>query len=248
MNILVTNDDGYLSRGLRELCEKLSERHSVYVMAPSSNRSAVSHCINMKEPLDIVKVSENVYTCSGFPADCVITGVKSKLFPEIDVVISGINYGANMGTDIIYSGTCAAARQASLYGIPALAVSVEHEKGLDAKENDYNFAPMAEFVLENLEKLAGMAGTSVPYSFVNINAMSLESYRGMKMTSEACVREYGDNVRLEKTENGYKSYFIPGAADTLGSEECDYRVTKEGFVSVSIVKSEPHVFMPNEKV
>lgn len=239
MNLLLTNDDGYQSRGLKTLAKVLSAKHNVYIMAPASNRSAVSHCINMSKPLEIVKIEENVYTCSGFPVDCVVDGVYGGIFPKIDAVISGINYGANIGTDIIYSGTCAAARQASLYKLPAIAVSVEHEKGYGAVESDFNFQPLSEFVFENLEKLCSMAHTEHPLSFVNVNAMSADSYKGMKIATEIAVRKYGDSVNLEKTDKGYIAHFIPGQSETVGSENCDYRIAKDGYVAVSVVVSEP---------
>lgn len=241
MNILLTNDDGYKSRGLMTLRDTLSKKHSVYVLAPASNRSAVSHCIKMSEPLELVCINEekNIYSCSGFPADCVISGV-GGLFPKIDCVISGINYGANIGTDIIFSGTCGAARQGSLYGIPSLAVSVEHPAGYEAREEEYEFQAMADFILENLEKLVSYTqNLGVKRAFVNINGLSLPEYKGMKEATEISIRDYGDQIRLEKTEKGYLSHFIPGRSKTLGGENCDYRVARDGYVAVSVIASDP---------
>ncbi|MCQ2573545.1 MAG: 5'/3'-nucleotidase SurE [Treponema sp.] len=239
MNILITNDDGYQSRGLRTLAEVLKEKHNVYVMAPDSNRSAASQCITMSRPLELVKIEENIYTCSGFPADCVINGVVSGVFPKIDVVISGINYGANIGTDIIYSGTCGAARQGSLYGIPSIAVSLEHPKAWEAKEEEYNFENLSRFILENLEKLVSLADTKPPYSFINVNGLSCDCYKGMKMVTDISVRDYGDQIQLEKTEKGYLSRFIMGRSSTSGSETCDYRISEDGYVAVAVMTTIP---------
>ncbi len=239
MNILITNDDGYQSRGLRTLVEVLSRKHKVYVMAPSSNRSAASHCIKMDVPLELVRIEDNFYTCSGFPADCVINGIMSGIFPKIDVVISGINYGANIGTDIIYSGTCGAARQGSLYGIPSLAMSLEHPKAWEAKEHEYNFKSFSEFVLDHFEEIVSLARTELPYTFVNINGVSCDEYKGMKIVKEIAVRDYGDQVKLEKTENGYQSRFIMGRSKTLGGEECDFQIAQDGYVAVAVMVTAP---------
>lgn len=239
MNILVTNDDGYQSRGLKTLVSVLSERHRVFVMAPSSNRSAVSHCIKMNEPLELVRISDDFYTCSGFPADCVTNGLKSGIFPKIDVVIAGINYGANIGTDIIYSGTCGAARQGSLYKVPSIAVSLEHPKAWEAKEEEYNFENLARFVLENLEELVGLSSTESPLTFINVNGISCQEYKGMKIVKQIAERDYGDQVKLEKTENGYKSHFIMGRSQTYGGDLCDYRISEDGYVAVAVMATLP---------
>lgn len=239
MNILVTNDDGYQSRGLRTLVSVLSEKHHVFVMAPSSNRSAVSHCIKMSEPLELERITDDFYTCSGFPADCVINGLKSGIFPKIDAVVAGINYGANIGTDIIYSGTCGAARQGSLYKVPSIAVSLEHPDAWEGKEADYNFENLSRFVLENLEKLVSLCSTASPMTFVNVNGLSCEKYKGMKLVKEIAERDYGDQVNLVKTEKGYKSHFIMGRSQTFGGDLCDYRITEDGYVAVAVMATLP---------
>lgn len=253
MNILVTNDDGYLSRGLRTLVSVLSEKHNVYVMAPSSNRSAASHCIIMNRALELVEISDEFsqkytkgfYTCSGFPADCVINGLKSGLFPDMDLVIAGINYGANIGTDIIYSGTCGAARQGSLYGIPAIAVSLEHPKAWEAKECEYNFENLARFVLNHLDELAALSSTVSPRTFVNVNGLSCDEYKGMKIVEEIAERDYGDQIKLVKVESEenkgavYQSNFIMGRSQTLGGENCDYQIAESGYVAVAVMVTLP---------
>ena len=238
MNILVTNDDGYKSRGLLCLRNVLSEKHNVFVMAPDSNRSAVSHCINMAKPLDLVKMEENFYTCSGFPADCVINGTVSGIFPKIDLIISGINYGANIGTDIVYSGTCAAARQGALYGIPSVAVSLKHMKGFEAREEEYNFDVMADFIMKNLEDIYKTA-SSRKHIFVNMNGISCDGYKGMKKVTEISVRDYGDQIKLEKSDKGFKSNFIMGKSKTYGGESSDYSITVDGYVSVAVISAMP---------
>ena len=136
MNLLLCNDDGFDSEGIKVLAKKLSQKHKVYIVAPDSNRSAVSHHITMFKENTLIKLDDNLYSCSGFPVDCVFTGIESSLFGvKIDAVISGINRGANMGTDIIYSGTCAVARQGVLSGLPSVAFSLQSSEAEDNWED-----------------------------------------------------------------------------------------------------------------
>ena len=125
MNILITNDDGFDADGIKTLASRLAQEHTVFIVAPAGNRSAASHIISMHKNLEIKKIADSVWSCSGYPADCVLTALKSPLLPvKPDCILSGINAGANMGTDIVYSGTCAAARQGALDGIPSVALSL----------------------------------------------------------------------------------------------------------------------------
>jgi 5'-nucleotidase len=125
MDILLTNDDGILCKGILKLAEALRSRneHTVRVLAPDSNRSGVSHGLTiLGSPVKLLELEKDTWSCSGTPVDCVLAGVLGGL-PDMkpDLVISGINQGANLGTDITYSGTAAAARPAAQMGVPAIA-------------------------------------------------------------------------------------------------------------------------------
>ena len=124
MNILLTNDDGIYAPGLGALFKRLIERHSVSVIAPDREQSAVGHGITLNQPLRVNPISINNafqgYAVSGTPADCIKMGVLEILDSKPDMVISGINPGANVGININYSGTVAAAKEATLYGILAI--------------------------------------------------------------------------------------------------------------------------------
>ena len=128
MRILLTNDDGIQAEGLWALHNQLSQTHTVTVVAPDRERSAVGHGITLHEPLRIAQVSLNGgpsgYAVNGTPADCIKLGLLEVLDTKPDMVVSGINPGANLGVNINYSGTVAAAKEASLYGVPAIAVSI----------------------------------------------------------------------------------------------------------------------------
>ncbi len=229
MRILLTNDDGYDGVGLQVLVEYLSKNHEVWVMAPDVNRSAVSHCITMTSPLRICQKSDRKYTCSGVPVDCVIHGI-AMMNEKPDVVISGINKGANLGTDILYSGTCAAARQAVINGIPGIALSIE------SYDDIWRYNALANFVKDNLESLIKI---SEPNIFVNINAKSLDSYAGWKMTGLS-NRTYKDLVHLYNAPDGHSySFFQGGNIESTGDFDCDYLTMENDYISISRVYAQP---------
>lgn len=230
MKLLLTNDDGIQGEGLHEMAKALSKNHEVWIVAPHKNRSAVSHGITMSNPLCIKKIEERVYSCTGVPADCTLNGIKAIMKCNPDAVISGINKGANLGTDIIYSGTVAAARQAAFYGVPAIAVSLE------SFDDKWNYQPLANFVAQNLEKLVSFCSTDV---FLNINAKSTNSYQGYKITVPT-VRTYHDEVQVINAPDGHSYSFFKGGRVT--SQDCiksDCNAVNEGFISVSRIYAQP---------
>lgn len=247
MRLLLTNDDGIDAPGIQTLYRILSQKHQVQLMAPHVNRSAVSHCVIMNRPMKIHRRDENSYALEGFPADCIVTGLKSGIFSEKpDAVISGINDGANIGTDVIYSGTCAGARQGALYGIPSIAVSLSNltMDYSDEMPAEKDFSPCAEFVCNNLEKLLSLCSKeknpdgSLPY-FVNVNASYGREHKGVKY---GCVsyRDYGDRVCLSREEDGsLTSRFLFGTAHTYGAEESEYELLLKGYITVSLLHTNP---------
>jgi len=230
MKILVTNDDGFTSEGIQTLASVLRTRHEVWVVAPSINRSGVSHGLTMDEPLRFRVEGPHEFSCSGLPVDCTITGSQGIMNERPDVVVSGINRGANLGTDILYSGTAAAARQASIEGIPGIAVS------LISKTDEYFWEPLARFVLDNLESLVRLCERDV---FVNINAPSLASFRGARMTSIS-RRDYRDSIIMHDGPDGCKySFFRGGNIRTDGDGTTDWDAVEADCVSVSRVYAQP---------
>jgi 5'-nucleotidase len=230
MKILVTNDDGLPSDGIQVLSRVLRTRHDVWMVAPAANRSGVSHGITMNDPLRIRVEGERDFSCSGLPVDCFLTGSHGLMPSFPDVVISGINRGANLGTDIVYSGTAAAARQASIAGLPGIAVS------LVSDSENYLWEPLARFVLENLDTLMALCRKDV---FVNVNAPSLPSYKGARLTGIS-RRDYHDTVSMHDAPDGCKySFFRGGNITTEGDGSTDWDAVEAGFVSVSRVYAQP---------
>ncbi|MCQ2591564.1 MAG: 5'/3'-nucleotidase SurE [Treponema sp.] len=207
MKILISNDDGYESEGLRIIAEKLSVEHDVFVVAPDRNRSAVSHHFTIFNDNTLTKIRDRYWAYSGYPADCVFAGLSGCIFEyedcseelkkkPFDLVITGINYGPNLGTDIIYSGTCGGARQAMLNNVPAIALSVDPVDWAKAIKEGFKFEPLADFVVKNLEKLVSMVKMDYPRAFVNINGASISEYKGVKFCKELCMRNYDDKIEL----------------------------------------------------
>ena len=234
--ILVTNDDGIEGEGLKVLVESLKKVCDVYVLAPDSNNSAVSSKITMGRPLQFRKYDEKTYACSGTPADCVICAFTSPLFDfKFDAVVSGINAGPNMGTDVIYSGTCAAARQAVLMGAPGVAVSLE-SKFLDYSSAGFNFKPLADFTANNLDELISLCSSDV---FVSLNATSADTYKEAVFAS-GCVRDYGDKVSITSEDSNFFSGICEnGKISVSGHADSDYNIARSGKIAISLIYAEP---------
>ncbi|MBB5218486.1 MAG: 5'/3'-nucleotidase SurE [Treponema sp.] len=239
MKILLTNDDGFGAPGLEKLYEVLSPLHDVTVVAPSSNRSGYSARITMERSMELISYGNDRYALDGSPVDCVIAafrGLMKDCLP--DLVISGINSGYNLGTDIMYSGTCGAARQSAVNGIPGVALSVAEKK---ESSGVYQFDAMAGFALKNLQQLKELCSFSgkkcsgeLPY-FVNVNGASSDAYKGVSFTS-LCYRKYNDNV-VSEVKDGRRFFTITGGGsiETQGDGNSDFAAAENGFISVSLV-------------
>jgi len=251
MNILITNDDGYYSPGITALADALSVDNKVFVIAPEGNRSGKGMSVHISVPLEYKKVGEGRYTCSGNPVDCIVAGTKANILDaKIDLVISGINKGPNLGTDIMYSGTCSAAKQATLFGIPAVAVSlnITGDKDWDDDSN-WDYGPLASFIAGNLKELAALTrpsiiGEDVCYDtgiFVNINAFDPEHYKGVKQTT-CCFMKHDGQAELDITEDNkgdFTSVFWGVSSKACRREGSDYQACKDGYISISRVVVDP---------
>ena len=129
MKILISNDDGIEAQGIKTLTEYLSKDHEVVVVAPSENKSAASSSLTLNRPLKPVKIADNIYSIDATPSDCVHLALCGFLKDEIDLVVTGINFGPNLGDDVIYSGTVAGAIEGRFLGLPSVAISLASWKG-----------------------------------------------------------------------------------------------------------------------
>jgi 5'-nucleotidase len=177
-SILLTNDDGIDAEGLRVLEDALHGIAYLIIVAPDRERSAVSHGLTVRAPLEYKEITPNRYTVNGTPADCVIFALRKLLINFPDLVISGINHGANLGDDVMYSGTVAAAREASRRGIPSMAISQTYEDGKEIrfKEGATFIRNLVSGVLHN-----GLNGELC----LNVN-LPIRKIKGMKITRQGC--------------------------------------------------------------
>ena len=199
MKILLTNDDGFNSAGLLSLREYLKE-HELWVVAPDGERSGTSHSITIKDPVRFTKVSDKEFTCSGTPADCVLFSILGAITVKPDFVVSGINIGPNLGTDIVYSGTAAAARQAAFMGIPACAVSI------NSFSKPFFFETAASFVANNLDLLRDLWSED---HFININVPNINGKIDVAITHPS-RRIYRDQAASFTAPGGRRYFFLQG--------------------------------------
>ncbi len=196
--ILVTNDDGIHGQGLLPLITELHKIARVIAIVPDQERSGMSHSITLHRPLWVKKVTKDVYITTGTPVDCVRFGVLHLINRKIDMVVSGINTGPNMGEDVIYSGTVAGAREGTLLGIPSFAVSLSSDENQNFKSAAAFSRKFANFIFtEGLPKSV----------YININYPRIN--KGVAITSLG-KRTYDEKIAEREDPRGGKYYWLSG--------------------------------------
>lgn len=227
MRILLTNDDGVAAAGLAAMRSALLARgHDVTVVAPDREQSATSHSITLDRPLRILPVGEKTHSVDGTPTDCVLVGCHGVLRGYPDLVVSGINHGPNMGEDVNYSGTVAAAFEAHILGVASVAVSL-----LDRRQGD--FGGGARYVADLVEHLAGWTRTRKAILNVNLPAGPATGWGAPRITRLG-TRKYSDEIIEKLDPRGRKYYWIGGAEPTWeGADDTDFAVVHGGGVSIT---------------
>ncbi len=230
MKILLTNDDGVFAKGIETLYLALSVDHEVTVVAPETEQSAVGHAITWLEPLRVNMVNRNGHffghALKGTPADCVKIAITELMNPPPEIVVSGINLGANVGVNVIYSGTVSAATEAAVLGIPSIAVSVDSFKPV-------SFSASAEFI-HKLVPLVGHEGLP-PGVCLNVNIPNLppEKIRGVRITRQGnlkCLERY--DRRIDPRNHVY--YWLTNASVQQDENpDSDSHALAEGYISVT---------------
>ena len=238
MRLLLTNDDGVDSPGILLLASALREAgHRVFVVAPSFDASGVSHSISFfMGSRKFAEIERDSYSFDGTPADCVTVALRGAM-PELskappDAVISGINRGANLGTDIVFSGTAAAARQGAFYGIPSLALSLV---GTDWKTWNWDMA--VAFVME---RFGEMLSYWKPDSFVNVNIPNRKEQPLGLVRSFLSLRYYDDNIGVRQEPDG-QTYCVAKLEDVTArpDEGSDWMTVSKNCASISEVFIHP---------
>ena len=225
MKILVSNDDGVHADGIRGLCEALSAHPDVVVVAPDRNHSGASHSLTLENPLRVESMAHNGFIAvKGTPTDCVHLAVNELLKPLPDMVVSGINHGANLGDDVIYSGTVAAATEGRHLGLPAMAVSLVGSQ---------HFASAAHYACRLVQGLMRRPLPADQILNVNVPDLPLAQIKGIRVTRLGC-RHPAEAVIVEQDPRGRPIYWIgpPGATLDAG-EGTDFSAIEAGFVSIT---------------
>jgi len=229
--LLVTNDDGYLARGVRSLARALEPLGEVFVVAPDREQSATSHSLTLHHPLRVTKVSERVYHVDGSPTDCVLLAVHGGILPRRpDYVFSGINHGGNMGEDVTYSGTVAAAMEGTILGFPSVAISLVggSELLLEAYE-----PVVTEIAAEILSEPKDKPFPKDTLLNINLPDLPPERMKGIRIAPLG-KRAYEDPVVTSTDPHGKTYCWIGGAEPTWrGAEDSDFRVVQEGYISIT---------------
>jgi len=229
MKILVSNDDGYLATGINVLTDALSEIADVIVVAPDRNRSAASNSLTLNDPLRVSKVGENRYKVNGTPSDCVHLALTGFLEEEPDLVVSGINHGANLGDDVIYSGTVAAAMEGRFLGLPTIAVSLVGHK----LTHFDTAARIAADLVQRLDK------DPLPKEFifnVNVPDRPYDELTGIRV-ARLGFRHKSEPIVKSEDPHGRTIFWVgPAGAGQDAGEGTDFHALSEGAAAITPLK------------
>jgi 5'-nucleotidase len=229
--ILLTNDDGFYSKGIRALQSELQKKHRVVLVAPDREKSAISMALTLNHPLRITQVEDNVYAVNGTTSDCVNIALQKILPTQPDFVVSGMNLGENLSEDVFFSGTVGGAFSGHLYGIPSLAVSLIAGLG-QYQQQEFEFASGASITAKVLDKLLCSSHDNVIYNlnipFPNCGQIALTTLGNKRYTPDI----------IERTDpRGRKYYWIgTGTPNYTTCEGSDIGAVQNGFISLSIIK------------
>lgn len=232
MNILITNDDGINAPGIIALAKEVSKKHNVIIVAPREQKSASSHSISIHNP---IKIREEIieglnckaYSVLGTPADCTQVGL-SFLEDNIDIVISGINKGLNLGIDILYSGTVSAAIEGAIYGVPSIAVSMD----VDYEKNDEDYSKAVNWLMKILniaEEKYLKSDVVLNLNIPNLNGKDIKGIKVCKIGKSTYNNEY---VLLENNDED-RSYKLKGTRSDIQKDETDLYYLSKGYVTLT---------------
>ena len=237
MLILVTNDDGYLAGGVRVLADAAASLGDVRVVAPDREQSATSHSLTLHYPLR-VKETDGAWVVDGTPTDCVVLAIGELLDGRPDFVLSGVNHGANLGDDVLYSGTVAAAMEATILGIPAVAVSY-------AGKEFGRLGAWTDLLTRLLRQLL-LRDDYPDQTLFNVNLPGIEpgDVSGVRITTLG-RRAYVGSLTRARDPAGREYFWIGGGESTWwGSDNSDFRAVHDGYVSITPL----HLDLTNHKL
>jgi 5'-nucleotidase len=225
--ILCTNDDGVHAPGLGLLVEVAAQLGDVTIVAPDRQQSATSHSLTVHRPLRVTRRDASSYVIDGTPTDCVLIAVNSLMANPPDFVFSGINHGPNMGEDVLYSGTVAAAMEGTILGIPSIAVSFASR----AEDRLAGFGPALVRLLGSLVSRPRFPDET----FFNINLpdIPVDELKGVRITTLG-RRVYSDSLTRREDPSGREYFWIGGGVSSwTGREDSDFRAVRAGYASLT---------------
>jgi 5'-nucleotidase len=231
MHLLCTNDDGILAYGLECLVRAASPLGDVTVVAPDREQSATSHSLTLHHPVRAVRRGDQRYQVDGTPTDCVMLAVEALMEHRPDFVLSGVNHGHNMGEDVLYSGTVAAAMEGVALGIPAIAISFA---GGDLQADPALLSEQVGTLNRLLQHLTSLPQISRDTLLnVNLPALAPDAIKGVRLTRLG-RRVYSDSLMKMHDPRGREIYWIGGgSAAWSGAADSDFRAVDEGYISVT---------------
>ncbi|NDJ17404.1 5'/3'-nucleotidase SurE [Myxacorys almedinensis A] len=239
MRLLISNDDGVYARGIQTLANTLAEAgHQVSVVCPDRERSATGHGLTLHQPIRAEKIESlfhpavQVWACSGTPSDCVKLAIWALLDEPPELVLSGINHGANLGTDVLYSGTVSAAMEGMIEGIPSVALSL-------TSFSSQNFQPAADFACALVEQLAKHPLPELTLLSVNVPSVARDQIRGAIVTRQG-VRRYIDVFEKRVDPRGKTYYWLAGELledvddpDVAADAPTDVEAIRENYITIT---------------
>ena len=226
MRILLSNDDGYQAPGLKALAAVLGKVADVLVVAPDRDRSGASNSLTLETPIRAHNMDNGFIRVEGTPTDCVHLAITGLLDEEPDMVVAGINAGANMGDDVIYSGTVAAATEGRFLGYPAMAVSI-------ASHAPQHFSTAAQITLELIERLQRKPLAAESILNVNVPDLPLDDIQGIR-TTRLGHRHKAEPVVKDRDPRGRPIYWVgPAGPEQDAGPGTDFHALRNGFVSIT---------------
>jgi 5'-nucleotidase len=227
MHFLISNDDGIAARGIKVLSQRLSELGKVTIVAPDQDRSGASNSLTLDSPVRISEIDERTFRVTGTPTDCVHIALTGLLDKDPDMVVSGINAGANLGDDVIYSGTVAAAMEGRFLGFPALAVS------LVFNDKPRNFETAAEVIALLVQRLRQDPLPADTILNINVPDLPWSEIEGFEVTRLGHRHRAEPTIR-EVDPRGRPMYWIgPAGAEQDAGPGTDFYAVRRGYVSVT---------------
>ncbi len=231
LHILISNDDGVHAPGINILRSRLARDARVTVVAPLEERSTTGHSLTLDKPLRLEKIADGIWGCSGFPGDCTLIGLEQVCKNDRPaIMVSGINRGANLGQDMYYSGTIAAAREAAFHSLPALATSLVFKTASEHGHHYETAAEVAAWVVAS-----GLLNRLPKWSLLNLNVpdVPLTELKGIRFTTVG-FRHYSEEIHSREDARGRPYYWIAGHYQGFHPQlDSDCQAVEQGYAALT---------------